>query len=91
MTANSAKERPPSRSDAAARICTIPSAIVARRDFFCFISTATLKFRVFPMFSAERFAILGTNHLRCGSPPFGGGRADGPNRDAQEIHGRLGC
>ena len=34
MTANSAKERPPSRSDAAARICTIPSAIVARRDFF---------------------------------------------------------
>jgi hypothetical protein len=31
--------------------------------FFCPVSTATLKFRVFPMFSAERFAILRTESL----------------------------
>ena len=31
--------------------------------FFWSISTATLKFRVFPIFSAERFAILGTESL----------------------------
>ena len=31
--------------------------------FFCAISTATLKFRVFPIFSAERFAILDAESL----------------------------
>jgi hypothetical protein len=31
--------------------------------FFSPISTATLKFGVFPIFSAERFAILGTESL----------------------------
>src|ERR1700693_1870236 len=31
--------------------------------FFSPISTATLKFRVFPIFSAERFAILGAESL----------------------------
>jgi hypothetical protein len=41
----------------------IPSAILVWRDFFSSISTATLKFVVFPIFSAERFAILGTESL----------------------------
>ena len=51
------------RSGAAASSCIIPSAVAARRDFFCSLSTATLKFGVFPMFSAERFAILGPESL----------------------------
>ena len=63
MTANSATTQSPLRSGAAAFRCMIPSAIAARRDFFCSLSTATLKFRVFPIFSAERFAILGTESL----------------------------
>ena len=63
MTANSAVRQSLLRSGAAAFSCMIPSAIAARRDFFCSISTATLKFRVFPIFSAERFAILGTESL----------------------------
>ena len=31
------------------------------------------------------------NHLRCGSPPVWRSRADGPNRDAQEVRWRRGC
>jgi len=56
--ASSATRQAPLRSGAAASSRMIPSAIAARRDFFCSLSTATLKFRVFPMFSAERFGIL---------------------------------
>jgi hypothetical protein len=41
----------------------IPSAVSVWRDFFSPVSTATLKFGVFPIFSAERFAILGTESL----------------------------
>ena len=61
--ANSATKQLPLRSGAAASSCMIPPAIAARRDFFCSISTATLKFGVFPIFSAERFAILGIESL----------------------------
>jgi hypothetical protein len=63
MMANSATTQSPLRRGAAASSCMIPSAIAARRDFFRSLSTATLKFRVFPIFSAERFAILGTESL----------------------------
>jgi len=46
----------------------IPSAVAARRDFFRFLSTATLKFRVFGIFNAERFAILRDESLALRIP-----------------------
>jgi hypothetical protein len=63
MTASSATKAVALRNGAAASSCIVPSAIAARRDFFRSLSTATLKFRVFPIFSAERFAILRTESL----------------------------
>jgi hypothetical protein len=35
-----------------------PVGLGGATGFFCAVSTATLKFLVFPVFSAERFAIL---------------------------------
>src|SRR5689334_4498319 len=46
------------RSGAAASGCRNPSADRGLAGFFCFLSTAPLKFRMFPVFSAERFAIV---------------------------------
>jgi hypothetical protein len=73
MTANSATAQPPFRSGAAASSCMIPSAFAVRRDFFRSLSTATLKFRMFPIFSADRFAILGSESLALRISAFFGG------------------
>jgi hypothetical protein len=43
--------------------CHDPGGRLGPAGFFLPISTATLKFAVFPVFSAERFAILGTESL----------------------------
>jgi hypothetical protein len=41
----------------------IPSADCGAAGFFCSLSTAPLKFRMFPVFSAERFGILVSESL----------------------------
>ena len=51
------------RCGAAASRRMIPSAWLGAAGFFLPLSTATLKFRVFPIFSGGRFAILATESL----------------------------
>ena len=63
MMASSATRAVAVNAAAPLRQCHDPVGHLGLAGFFLPISTATLKFGVFPIFSAERFAILGTESL----------------------------
>ncbi len=63
MTANSATRALAVAERRRCVQCHNPVGRLGLAGFFLPISTATLKFGVFPVFSAERFAIVGTESL----------------------------